>query len=154
MTAYVCQPMAAYVCQPSTWEGDEELRPSWATGDPFSLRILSRGVFLLESVLSIAAPLKRQKQGAFEVCLEMPFWGRGSYSVNQFGLKLEAVLMPHLGLYRFKLWLLEGYKAGLFQSVQKPRRLAGTGPCEELQSSVAQHGACKVMSSFYPGCGV
>lgn len=32
--------MAAEVCQPSTWEGDEELRPSWATRDPFSLKML------------------------------------------------------------------------------------------------------------------
>lgn len=77
MTVYVCQPMAAYVCQPSTWERDEELRPSWATGDPFSLRILSRGVFLLESVLSIAAPLKRQKPGAFEVLFGDAFLREG-----------------------------------------------------------------------------
>lgn len=107
---------------------------------------------MLESVLSVAVPPKRQKRGAFEVCLEMPFWGRVSYSVNQFVLKLQTILLPHLGLYRFKLWLLEGCKAGLFQSLQKPRRLAGTGPREELWS-VNQHGACTVVSSFYPGVG-
>lgn len=46
------------------------------------------------------------------------FLGGRSYSVNQFGLKLQAILLPHLGLYRFKLWLLEGCKAGLFQSAE------------------------------------